>query len=764
MSSSSEGEQMPSPARVVAQSLFGTLVCCFLLPNLLSAQSSGGQTAPGDPGGVTSFGYLIHSSGEVGYRSADVSGSPDMYDTLVNLQTGPRILDQTLSMQSLSHQGLLFDDLYLNSTGWGGDPNNYMRLRADKNKWFNLQSTFRRDQNFFDYDLLANPLNPPPPPAIGGSTPSIFALSSPHLFDTTHRMSDVDLTLLPQSRVSFRLGYSHNNMTGPSYDSIHEGTEALLLQGWNTTMNSYRFGVDVKVAPRTVLSYDQFLDYYKGDTDYQLAPFAPALLSTGTPVELGLSIDTANREPCAVPTGQPSLLVGGVLTNNTCSAYFSYSRNQRIRTSTPTERLSLRSNNIQRLEFLASFSYSSADSNTPLDENFAGLITRTNTLVFNGTGTASAQRISNVADAEATLHITSHLRLLEKFYFWAYRIPENGNFTENDYSCATPPCSLLSTPLSTPTVATTLTQASFNQTWKRNETSLAWDISKKAGARIGFRYGNRVFNHFNDFLPGDLDHFDINEYTALLGFWARPTHAFRLNFDLAHTNYDNVIVRMAPRKESRYRFQTTYTPRPWAVVGGSINILQDANADALTNYVGHNQNYGFTASLAPRERLGVDLAYNFNSFIQNALICFNDTPPAGVTLPFVSSATSCAANDSGNPLLNNSYYTNHTNFGMTTVRFKPAKRVTANLGYSISSVDGRIPQFNILQPPGATQYKYQQPVANLTVDIGHKLAYKMGWNYYQYNEGSMADGSFVGPTAPRYFHANLLTESLRYEF
>jgi len=211
--------------------------------------------------------------------------------------------------------------------------------------------------------------------------------------------------------------------------------------------------------------------------------------------------------------------------------------------------------------------------------------------------------------------------------------------------------------------------------------------------------------------------------------------------------------------ESRYRFQTTYTPRPWALIGGSINILQDANADAFTQYVGHNQNYGITASLVPRERVGVDLAYNYNNVIQNALICFNDTPPVGVVLPFVSNAASCAANDPGNPLLANSYYTNHTNFGMGTVRFQPVKRLTANLGYSITSVDGSTPQFNVLQPLGSLQYKYQQPVANLSVNLGHRLAYNMGWNYYQYNEGS-----FVGPTAPRYFHANTLIEALRYSF
>ena len=121
------------------------------------------------------------------------------------------------------------------------------------------------------------------------------------------------------------------------------------------------------------------------------------------------------------------------------------------------------------------------------------------------------------------------------------------------------------------------------------------------------------------------------------GLWARPTHTLRLNFDLEHTNY-NVFVRLSPRKESRYRFQTTYTPRSWATLGGSINILKRSNADAQTQYVGHNQNYGLTASLAPRERFGMDLAYNYNSVIQNALICFADTPPTGVILPFVANA------------------------------------------------------------------------------------------------------------------------------
>jgi hypothetical protein len=96
---------------------------------------------------------------------------------------------------------------------------------------------------------------------------------------------------------------------------------------------------------------------------------------------------------------------------------------------------------------------------------------------------------------------------------------------------------------------------------------------------------------------------------------------------------------------------------------------------------------------------------------------------------------------------------------MIAVRFKFDKRTTVNAGGSITNVDGSIPQFNILQPQGSAQYRYFQPVVNLSVDLGHKLAWNSGWNYYQYNEGS-----FVGPTAPRYFHANSVTESLRYAF
>ena len=152
---------------------------------------------------------MIHQSMEIGYRVSDVTGSEQMYNSLVNQRSGPRLLEQNLSMQSQTHVGGLFDSLFINSFGWAGDPNNGLSARVDKSKWYDFRASFRRDQTDFDYNLLANPLNP------STSSPTILVTSSPHLFATRRRMSDFDLTLLPQSKIEFPIGVFTQQHDGP---------------------------------------------------------------------------------------------------------------------------------------------------------------------------------------------------------------------------------------------------------------------------------------------------------------------------------------------------------------------------------------------------------------------------------------------------------------------------------------------------------------------------------------------------------------------
>ena len=88
----------------------------------------------------------------------------ETYNTMVNLQEGPRLLNFTTEMRSLDHHGT-FDRLYFSNFGYGGDPNVVSVLRISKNKWYSFDSMFRRDENFWNYSILANPFNPAPPPS-----------------------------------------------------------------------------------------------------------------------------------------------------------------------------------------------------------------------------------------------------------------------------------------------------------------------------------------------------------------------------------------------------------------------------------------------------------------------------------------------------------------------------------------------------------------------------------------------------------------------
>ena len=142
------------PVRPIRLLLLLAALCCAPL----SARS--GVEFPPDHKGVDSGDYNIQQTVEFGYRANWVNGNQDTYDTFVNLGSGVRLFNYTLEMRSLDHNGLLFDNLSFSNFGYGGDPNDVSRLHIDKNKWYDFQLLFRRDKNFWDYNLFANPLNP----------------------------------------------------------------------------------------------------------------------------------------------------------------------------------------------------------------------------------------------------------------------------------------------------------------------------------------------------------------------------------------------------------------------------------------------------------------------------------------------------------------------------------------------------------------------------------------------------------------------------
>ncbi len=94
---------------------------------------------PSTPNVGVPTGYSAHSSVDVGGRIAGLSGSGAMYDTMVNVQSGPRMLGQTFETARTAWATSipLFDSLMrVFTTGFGGDPNNFAKMDFSKGKYY----------------------------------------------------------------------------------------------------------------------------------------------------------------------------------------------------------------------------------------------------------------------------------------------------------------------------------------------------------------------------------------------------------------------------------------------------------------------------------------------------------------------------------------------------------------------------------------------------------------------------------------------------
>lgn len=733
--------------------------------------------------GVESAEYEIKQSAEFGGRVVDFTGSQSMWNTLVNLGSGPRLLEYTLDMHAPKHTGILFDDLSFSNFGYGGDPDNVTHFRMLKGTLYNLTGNFRRDKNAWDYNLLANPLNPPT------SVPNIPVLNSPHTFILTRRMSDLHLDLLTLAPVRLRFGWSRVVNEGTTFSTVHEGTESLLRQPTRNNSDTYQAGVSFRFIPRTSFNYDQFYTYFKNDISAQLNSLA-FTLAGGIPVDLGLPFNTIAGQPC-----NPALLGTG-FANPACNGYFAYTRVDPTRNSYPTEQLSIQSNYFKRLDLSGRFSYTNANGKVAsYSELFNGLITRTRQRIFTDTGFSRARRVSATADFGMTFWITDQLRLVDDFRFNNFRIPGSWTYlttslfgatfltNPNAFSPATcpPPFTAATCPQHIAASSADIIQDNWNdllrQDQKVNTFEVEYDFTRRITAHMGYRYEDRDIVHltndtqfqtfFPNIVPGrapcgqsvanpictatvtvaDDIRVPIHAHSALFGVSARPTDKFRISFDTELYYADKTFTRITPRHLQQYKLRTSYQPKDWATLGFNVNIVENRNTTADIGNFQHNRSYSFNATFAPPEaKWGLDFSYDYNDIFSQTNICF-------VATPSPPAALSC-----GTPFLaGNSVYKERAHYGAGSLYFKPFRSFTAAAGYTITSTAGSTLILNPNAPTGPLSLNYHLPSASIAWEFAKHFAYKTNWNYYGYHEKSNP-----GPTLPRNFRGNVFTLSVRY--
>lgn len=705
-------------------------------------------------------GYQVHQSFDVGGHLVDTSGSVAMYDTLVNVHTGPRILNHTMELHSVpGAKHLLFDTLYEGSAGYGGDPLNYTTVRASKGKLYDFQGMFRRDRQYFDYDLLGNPLIPAGLTSNGYTIPQIQ--HAPHLFNTVRRMTDLNLTLFPISVISVRMGYSHNISEGPSYSSIHYGTDALLLQNWRNTSDTFMGAIDWKPVRGTTFTYEENIVHYKGDTTWQLAGL-DMQLSNGTPVTLGFDNagglkPTKATSPCGV---QPAVLNSTTTppTANPCeSGFLGYTRSNPIRTLFPTEEFRFQSSSLKNVQMTGRILYTDGSAKQPsYNEYFNGLETRTTLRTSTATGSASGKRINASADFGIVWALNDKVSLSDQYDFQNWRLPMKGTISQVDQLGSS---MLVAAGAPDPPAVTSATNF-LGQKSHTNTMMAAWRPAGWGLMSLGYRYKVRTIAFFQT--DGTQQVQDVNQNAGLFGMVLRPTKDWRINANVEMAWDDASFAPISPRQLQHYTIRTTYKPKSWATLSGAYNDLEQRDNVSLVNYKAHTRSISGGAVLSPSEHYGLDLDYGYSDVYSTSVNCYADTvPPAGATAMPIGVLCGNAVNTATSTIAyyGNSYYDAPTQYGSVGLVLTPVKPIRVSFGYRANAVSGKTEQLHPLNVPGSLQSTYQTPYASLTWKLTHGWGFKGDYNYYGYGENSP-----VGPTAPRAFHANMVTLAVHYEY
>lgn len=725
----------------------GISLATLLLTAIAAAQDPPKETNAG--------GYLIHQSLDFGGHIADVSGSVPMYDTLVNLQSGPRLLSQSLDMHATGATAFpFFDTLMMTNAGYGGDPNDMTMLRMGKKKLYDFQGLFRRDRQYFDYNLLDNPLVPAGLVSNGYTFPQV--LNSPHLFNTVRRMTDVNLTLLPVSKISFRAGYSQNINQGPSYSSQHNGADALYLQNWRNSTDSWMGAVDWKPISKTSLTFEETITHYKGDTNWQLAGLG-LQLANGMPVTLGF--DNVTVPGCR--DGNPPIVSNSTApptANPTCNGYLQYLRYAPTRTLFPTEEFRFQSSTIKNIQMNGRVKYTGANMKVPdYFEYFNGF--DRGDRVFTTTGPGTGKRINVAADYGIVWQISEKINLSEQYDFWDSRQPADSLLSQVVQTGA----SLLTAPDPASPPSITSAPTFFGTKTQTNTITLGFDPSSKVSFSAGYRYRARTISWTmplsTDALPNGTSYdFKTHDNGGLFGIALHPNRQWKINGSVEVSSANTTYTQISPQAVQHYQVHANYKPQDWATISGSFNDLERKNDALNVNHQDHSRSASVGTSLMPNKFYGVDLSYGYFDVFSRTTFCFAATPPPPGVVP-APPDDGIIVNCGTNTWLGTGYYNAPTQYGSFGLTLVPMTKLRTGLGYRMNAVNGTTEFLNPRQVAGSLQSQYQTPYANLAWTFAPGLALKGDWNYYGYGEGSL-----IGPTSPRSFHGNVYTVAAHYEF
>jgi hypothetical protein len=662
------------------------IVWVLLAPVLAAQVVTPTPEQAGSPRGENTGDYNVMESFEAGYRYAAVSGNDGTYRADVNYGDGIRLLSSNLSVYSRDGHGHWFDQIVLTTVGLGNDPYQSVTLRVEKNRLYRYDMLWRLDDYY---------------------NPGLDVAAGLHSMDTTRHMQDHNLTLLPQSKFQFHLGYSRNTQDGPALSTVElfstpPTSDFPVFENVKREQDEYRVGADVELAGFKLTLLHTWV-FFKDDSGYQ--------------------------ESGAIPGDNPS---AGVTLNQ-------FQRSEPYHGASPYWLGNINKSS-KSIAVNGRIVYVDGKRNFILDENAFGVtpLGAQNQEIFVG---GDASRPSLTGDLSISLFPTARLTLVNNSSFDSTRIDGTSDYEQ--YNLATQTSDFVSFRyLGLRTIA--------------NATDLHYRVNRWLSFYAGYHFTERRIEDIEDYASPDTslsgamykqaNHLD----EGLVGIRVKPLKAMTINLESEIGRADRPFTPVSDRNYQALGGRFEYRLKK-LTFNAAYKENYNNNSITLTSYSSHARTYSSNVSWAPYDWFTLDASYSkLHLDSLSGIAFFADLPqPTALTSDQVYISNIHAAN--------------------LATRFVVAKRVDLYLGYNITrdTGDGR----NSATPAGATDpttlifapvqtfpLNFQSPMARVSIRINQKLRWNAGWQFYNYHEDFGLFSFYQG------YHANTGYTSVTWAF
>jgi hypothetical protein len=639
---------------------------------------------PGPDAGQDVGNYNVTNSFETGYRFAEIGGDLGKYRSDVNFRNGLRLLGSSLSVDSKDGHGGLFDHLLLNTQGLGNDPYQSANLRVEKNGLYRYDLLWRLDEFY---------------------NPGVAISTGLHQMDTRRRLQDHDLTILPQSKIKFRAGYSRNTQTGPALSSVQEfdalGNQYPVFMNVRREWNEYRLGADLELAGFKFTILRRW-DFYKDDSlDNGVATLAPLQQFT---------------RPEPYHGSNPGWL-GDLITTHKYWAI-----NARV-------------------------TYTGGRRDFAMDESALGLnlgAAASRQILVSG----NADRPVTAGDFNLSLFPTDRLTIINNTSVHNTRTVGDSTYTEFDNSTG---------------LGTSLNFRYLGVRTAANATDLNYRLTKWFGFYAGYHYSDRLITTVEGFdsPPGSgIQSFEYlrNNHmnTGTLGVRVQPVKPLTINLE-GEIGRDN--QPFTPISEDNYHTiggRIQYRTRKLQLSGQYRQVYNINAPFSLSEYSSHSRNYTGSASWSPKDWFSVDASYmKLHVDTVSGLVFFAAFQLQQTPTIYLSNVHAANLGAHFGLVKRADLYV-----GYSITRDTGDGRGAALQPGITDPVQG------LLSSVETFPLSFQSPLARLSIRLSGKFRWNAGYQFYNYHEdfGDLLPGGFRPGVRQQNYRANTGYTSIAWSF